>query len=97
MMSQTQWKAVENVISFSERSIVIKLPVKRALWFSVYNWKAASYEYKQYCEIVLPNIFRPPIYRENGSRFDENMKKYNEDDAKCADLRQYLLNWEIMQ
>ena len=36
---------------FSERSIVIKLPVKRALWFSVHNWKAASCEYKQYCDV----------------------------------------------
>ena len=28
MMSETRWKAIENVIFFSERSIVIKLPVK---------------------------------------------------------------------
>ena len=44
---------------FSERSIVIKLPAKRALLFSVYNWQAVSCEYKQYCDVVLPNVLRP--------------------------------------
>ena len=27
MMSEARWKAVENVLSFSQRSIIIKLPV----------------------------------------------------------------------
>ena len=30
MVSETRWKAVENVVFFSKRSIVIKLPVKLA-------------------------------------------------------------------
>ena len=37
--------------------MVIKLRVKRAPWFSVYNWQVASGEYKQYCDIVLQNVF----------------------------------------
>ena len=71
-------KHTKQPIDFSEQSIIFKLPVKCALWFSVYNWQAAGCEYKQYHDVVLPNVFRPSIYREKGSLFDENMKKYNE-------------------
>ena len=66
MMSETRWKAVENVVIFSERSIVIKLPgnVHGGLVFT----RASSWcEHKQYYDIVL----------QKGSLFDENMKKYN--------------------
>ena len=59
---------------------------------SVYNWQAASCEYKQYCDVVLTNSFRPRIFKEKGSRFDENMKKYNDVDycVMCRS-RQYLV------
>ena len=50
----------------------MKLPLKRAPWFSVYNWQVDS------CE--LSRCFAERIYREKGNQFDENMKKYNEDD-----------------
>ena len=73
-MSETRWKAVENVVFFSERSIVIKLPVKRTLWFGVYNWQAASCEYKQYGDVVLPSVFRPGICREK----EVGLTKYEE-------------------
>ena len=64
MMSEARWRA---------GIIIIKLPVKRAPWFSVHNWQVASCKYKQYCDVV----FAKRIYREKGSQFDENMKKYN--------------------
>ena len=45
------------LVLFSKRNIVIELPVKLAPWFSVYNWQVASCEYKQYCDVVLQNVF----------------------------------------
>ena len=42
----------------------MKLPVKRAPWFSVYNWQVAS------CE--LWRCFTERIYREKDNQFDEN-------------------------
>ena len=48
IMTEAQWTAF-----FCQWSSVIKLPVKRALWFSVHNWQVASCEYKEYCDIVL--------------------------------------------
>ena len=29
----------------------------RGPWFSVYNWQTASCECKQYCDVLLPNVF----------------------------------------
>ena len=49
----------------------------------VNNWQAASCEYKQYCDVVLPKR----IYREKGGQFDENMKKYKEDDVNYCVVR----------
>ena len=76
------------MVSYSREPAVIKLPVKRAPWFSVYNWQVASCEYKQYCDVVLP------VFTEKGSQFDENMKEYNEDDVDywvMCRLRQHLV------
>ena len=40
----TFFTMTEARVLFSKRSIVMKLPVKRAPWFSVYNWQVASCE-----------------------------------------------------
>ena len=40
----TFFMTTEARVLFSKRSIVMKLPVKRAPWFSVYNWQVASCE-----------------------------------------------------
>ena len=70
--------SVENVVFFSERSIVLKLPVKRAQCGLVFTThKQLVYEYKQYCDVVLLDVFT----KDKGSRFNENMKKCNEDDV----------------
>ena len=50
----------KNIVLFSNYRKLkhrIKLRVKRAPWFSVYNWQVASCEYKQYCDVVLRNVF----------------------------------------
>ena len=53
MMTVARWTQDEILYYFNKRSIVMKLPIKRAPWFSVYNWQVASFEYKQYCDVVL--------------------------------------------
>ena len=69
-------------------SIVIKLPVKRAPWFSVYNWQVASCEYKQYYDVVLR--------REKGSQSDENVKKCNHDKVNYANSKRRAFEVGIM-
>ena len=46
MMTEARWMAdkILYFVLFSKRSIVMKLPVKRAPSFSVYNWQVASCE-----------------------------------------------------
>ena len=53
MMTVARWTADKILYYFNKRSIVIKLPVKRAPWFSVYNWEVAICEYKQYWGSVI--------------------------------------------
>ena len=69
---------------------LLKLPVKRARWFSVYNWQVASCEYKQYCDVVLPPVM-PKVFIE---KRDVSLRKYNKDDVNycvMCRLRQYLV------
>ena len=53
--------------------MVIKLPVKRAPWFK--------------CLQLVVTLFVEHIYRENGNQFDENMKKYNEDNVNYTNSK----------
>ena len=63
------------MVLFSKGSIVIKLPVKRAPWLT---------------------LFWGRIYRERGSQFDENMKKYNEDNVNYANSKRRVFKVGIM-
>ena len=53
--------------------MVIKLPVKRASWFK--------------CLQLVVTLFVEHIYIENGNQFDENMKKYNEDNVNYTNSK----------
>ena len=54
----------------------------RGLLFTAGKWLVRC-EYKQYCDIALRNVFT----YEKGSQFDENMKKYNEDNVNYANSK----------
>ena len=88
MMTVARWTPDKILYSFNTQSIVIKLPVKRAPWFSVYNWQVASCEYKRYCDVVLP--------REKGSQSDENVKKCNQDKINYANSKWRVFKVGIM-
>ena len=93
MMTVARWTADKVLYYFNKRSIVIKLPVKRALWFSVYNWQVASCEYKQY---ILRRCFAERIYREKGSQPDESVKKCNQDKVNYANSKRRVFKVGIM-